>query len=340
VTGLTAVVRDIAGRIATASAALGRRVDIDESVLGERAQHLSLGEPGEWSANRHCRMVRTSDGWMAVNLARESDLELFPAWIGCAPDVDPWPAVLEAACGGQAERLASDAQTLGLAVSRVGAVRAADPRAPLRRMARGGPRLERPPKVVDLSALWAGPLCGAVLADAGAEVLKIESARRPDATRFSTPAFYARLNASKTLLVLDFARQDDLARLHAEILAADVLITSARPRAFEPLGLAPERLFADRPNLVWVAISGYGWTGPEGHKVAFGDDAAAAGGLVRWRGGRPEFVGDAVADPLTGLAAAEAALRGLLGGGGLLVDAALARTAAGAASMGGLREAA
>jgi crotonobetainyl-CoA:carnitine CoA-transferase CaiB-like acyl-CoA transferase len=75
--------------------------------------------------------------------------------------------------------------------------------------------------------------------------------------------------------------------------------------------------------------------------VAFGDDAAAAGGLVRWTAaGEPEFLGDALADPLTGLAAAAGALQALAEGGGVIVDAALARTAAGAAAELGLAEAA
>ena len=68
--------------------------------------------------------------------------------------------------------------------------------------------------------------------------------------------------------------------------------------------------------------------------MAFGDDAAAAGGLVRWTpSGAPRFLGDALADPITGLAAALGALKGLDEGGGVLVDVALARLAAGAATI-------
>ncbi len=93
-------------------------------------------------------------------------------------------------------------------------------------------------------------------------------------------------------------------------------------------------MFAANPSLVWVAITGYGWTGEAGGRVGFGDDTAAAGGLVRWTArGEPRFAGDALSDPVTGLAAALGALQGLAGGGGVLVDAAMANAAAGAAAL-------
>jgi crotonobetainyl-CoA:carnitine CoA-transferase CaiB-like acyl-CoA transferase len=161
----------------------------------------------------------------------------------------------------------------------------------------------------------------------------VESPRRPDPVRTATPGLHARLNGGKKDLSVDFADPGAVAGLRDRIVAADVLITSARPRAFEPLGLDPEQLFAANPGLVWVAISGYGWLGADADRVAFGDDAAAAGGLVRWTAqGQPRFLGDALADPVTGLAAAAGALAALEEGGGILVDAALARCAAGAAT--------
>lgn len=317
--------------IAARSARLGRRVEVNEGVLTQRASFFSLGEPGEWSANRTCRMVRALDGWIAVNLPRESDFDLMPAWVACASDAEPWPAILRAADAGYAADLVEDAQRLGLAVARVGSVATAVAEAPLRRMAAGATLSRRRPRVLDLSSLWAGPLCGALLAEAGAEVIKVESVGRPDGAR-DTPAFFARLNTAKASLTLDFSSLRDVARLAAEIAAADVVITSARPRAFAALGLEPETLFAANPALIWVAVTGYGWTGADRNRVGFGDDAAAAGGLVRWTADGPQFMGDALADPLTGLAAAAGALRALELGGGLLVDAALARIAAGVAA--------
>ena len=76
-------------------------------------------------------------------------------------------------------------------------------------------------------------------------------------------------------------------------------------------------------------------------RVGFGDDTAAAGGLVRWTArGQPRFAGDALSDPVTGLAAALGALQGLAAGGGVLVDAAMAKAAAAAAALAGLEVAA
>ena len=204
--------------------------------------------------------------------------------------------------------------------------------APCAPMGTRGTAATGPLKVVDTSSLWAGPLCGSILADSGAQVAKIESWSRPDTARLAAPAFYERLNRRKTEKSLDFDSCEDREWLLGQILDADVLITGARRRAFDNLGLAPEVVFAANPQLVWVAITGYGFLGESADRVAFGDDAAAAGGLVKWTpAGAPNFVGDALADPLTGLAAAVGALLALKGGGGCLVDAAMAEISAGAA---------
>ncbi|HEX7944889.1 MAG TPA: CoA transferase, partial [Phenylobacterium sp.] len=187
-------------------------------------------------------------------------------------------------------------------------------------------------RVVDLSALWAGPMCGAILAAAGCEVTKVESLARPDPTRAATPDFHRRLNGAKAELALDFADPADRAALRETVLAADVVITGARPRAFAGLGFDPEEIVDG--GAVWVSITGYGWG--RGQRVAFGDDAAAAGGLVDWTVDEPRFLGDALADPVTGLAAAVGALEALYSGGAMFVDAGLAPCAAGAAARMGL----
>ena len=206
---------------------------------------------------------------------------------------------------------------------------------------RGASRSAGALRVIDLSALWAGPLCGAVLAEMGASVTKVESLTRLDPTRTSTPEFFRRLNGRKSELSLDFASAEGRARLSDVFAGADVVITSARPRAFAALGLAPEAVFAANPSLVWVAITGYGWTGAASERVGFGDDTAAAGGLVhRTPAGEPRFQGDALSDPVTGLAAALGALQALEDGGGVLVDAAMARCAAAAAALARLEVAA
>jgi hypothetical protein len=331
----------LAANISARGRELGRPVTLDLPGLIDRTGQLPLDPPGLVSPNRACRLVEAADGWIAVNLAREDDAALVPAWLGCAPVDEPWPAVEAAARRRAWADLVEGGRLLGLPIAGVGEVTASSLAAPLLPAGRAAPGLARDLRVIDLSTLWAGPLCGAVLAAMGGTVTKVESRRRPDPSRESTPDFFHRLNGAKTGLALDFAETNDRARLREMIVHADVVITSARPRAFEQLGLAPAELFAERPDLTWVAISGYGWGGAAADRVAFGDDAAAAGGLVRWTpDGAPNFLGDALADPLTGLSAAAGALQALAQGGGVIVDAALARAAAGAAAELGLRAAA
>lgn len=322
---IEAAVATLADRIATRSARLGRRVVIDRRRVLDRSNDLTLEAPGLWSPNRRCRLVEAQDGWLAVNLPRDSDLWAVPAWIGCDLDDEPWPAIVARARDRTCRELLAQAKLLGLAVAGVGEVAAPDA-APSRRDLTARPRTAI--KVVDLSTLWAGPLCGAILAQTGASVTKVESRGRPDGARTGTPAFYSRLNGGKRVADLDFANPADLVRLRAEIAGADVLITSARPRAFDGLGITPEAMWALNPGLIWVAVTGYGWTGDGAHRVAYGDDAAAAGGLVECADEAPRFLGDALADPLTGLWAAAETLSILREGGGGMVDAALANTAA------------
>jgi hypothetical protein len=329
----------LGSRVADLTARFGRRVEITDLGVTDRAGVLPLQRPGLSSPNRACRLFRAADGWMALNLARDEDRDLVPAWLGCEFGRDPWEVVARHAADHSCADLQANAALLGLPAAIVGEVIRDTPTASLQKLgASGATQREGPLKVVDLSALWAGPMCGAILAAMGARVTKVESIRRPDPTRTSTPEFFRRLNGAKSELSLDLTATGGQAKLSELVSSADVLITSARPRAFASLGLGIQAVFAANPSLVWVAVTGYGWTGDAAQRVAFGDDAAAAGGLVRWtRGGEPRFLGDALADPVTGLAAAEGALRGLAEGGGVLIDVSLAGSAAGAAAISGLR---
>lgn len=269
-----------------------------------------LDMPGIRSANRHCRLFPAQDGWAAFNLARTEDRELVPALCGSA--VEPWAALEAWAAALSAETVRARAVELHLPVALLGESAPQD----LAPLAMG--RIPR--KVVDLSALWAGPLCAGLLARAGAEVVRIESLGRPDPTPEASPLLDARINAGKTQLVLDLRTAEGRDALHREIEGADVLVTSARPAALARLGLEPARL----PDLTWVAITAHGFHGAGAMRVGFGDDCALAGGLVCWEGGEPRFLGDALADPLTGLEGARAVLAGQRG----LIDMAMARVAA------------
>lgn len=331
-----AVLGSLSARIARLSAKVGARVDVAAMGITSRDGLLPLDPPTRISANRACRMVRAADGWIAVNLAREEDRELVPAWLEGDWGEPSWEQVERLVPTRTVARLLDDGARLGLPVGALGEVSAGRPQAETQ--AYWPPRaLAGTPRVIDLSALWAGPMCGAILAAAGCEVTKVESRTRPDPTRTSTPEFHRRLNGAKQERIVDLADPADRTALREAVLAADVVITGARPRAFATLGFDPYEITAG--GAVWVAITGYGWA--EGHRVAFGDDAAAAGGLVGWTdAGEPRFLGDALADPVTGLAAAVGALEALTGGGAVRVDVGLAPCAAGAASVMGLARAA
>jgi hypothetical protein len=188
----------------------------------------------------------------------------------------------------------------------------------------GPPRRPETFTVVDFSSLWAGPLCAHLLGLAGARVVKVEGAGRLDGARFGPPAFFDLLHAGQASVTVDLTGPTGRRAARELIVSSDVVIEASRPRAFDQLGLAPAALLAECPGLTWVSITGYGRTGPWRDRVAFGDDAAAAAGLVAWEpDGSPLFVADAVADPLTGIVAAAAALACVLGGGGHHVDIAL-----------------
>ena len=113
------------------------------------------------------------------------------------------------------------------------------------------------------------------------------------------------------------------------IAAADVVIESARPRALEQMGIdSGDVLGQPGGPQVWVSITSHGREPGQRQRVGFGDVAAAAGGLVADDAQGPCFLADAVADPLTGLAAAAAVLEALTAEGRWLIDAAMAPIAA------------
>ena len=143
----------------------------------------------------------------------------------------------------------------------------------------------RDTKVVDLSVMWAGPLCGDLLARAGAQVVKVESSSRPDGARRGLPEFYELLNGQKQHRSIGFDASEGRAELLGLLQNADIVITSCRPRALEQMGIDPLDVVR-QSGVIWAGITGYGWE--QGHKVAFGDDAAAAGGLVRRAGRSPQ----------------------------------------------------
>ena len=159
--------------------------------------------------------------------------------------------------------------------------------------------------MLDLSALWAGPLATALLAESGATVTKVESTTRPDGAREGEPRFFALLDQAKEHRIVDLSDRRGVDDLRAACAAADLVVEASRPRALDQLGVAR--------RAPWLSITAYGRTGPWRQWVGFGDDAAAAGGLVAWEDHEPRFLADAAADPAAGLHAAAAALAVLVG---------------------------
>jgi crotonobetainyl-CoA:carnitine CoA-transferase CaiB-like acyl-CoA transferase len=261
-------------------------------------------------------------------------MDTVPAWLeldGPAPATAPalWSAVEHAIASADVpDALVERAALFGLPVARVGEVRAPDGDGVTRVRLGEAAASERGAEgllVVDLSSLWAGPLCGDLLAGAGARVVKVESLTRPDGARRGPAAFFDLLNGRKRSVALDFASGAEVDVLRQLMRKADVVIEASRPRALEQLGISAMECVREGGPRVWVSITGYGRASD---RVAFGDDAAAAGGLVVWHEGAPLFCADAVADPVTGLTAAAACLDALADGGRWMLDVSMGAVSA------------
>jgi crotonobetainyl-CoA:carnitine CoA-transferase CaiB-like acyl-CoA transferase len=337
---LVAELAAIGQRLEDRAAALGGGLTVEPlSLLGERAALSGLHRQGSISCGGSTRLLPAADGWFAVALARSEDVDLVPAWLECAaPLADPWSAVARAARRTQAAELVDRAAMLGLPAGALperpyeaGPAGALFGGLPVRAgEVAGRPAPVRPLRgtvVVDLSSLWAGPLCGSLLAAAGASVVKVESTGRPDGARRGPPAFFDLLNAGKRSVALDLTSADGRRALTDLVGSADVVIEASRPRALEQLGIDAIRMVSGAGPRIWVSITGHGRTGPGRDRVAFGDDAAVAGGLVCWDGDQPCFCADAVADPLAGVVAAAAVLEALARGGRWLLDVSMAAVA-------------
>ncbi len=316
---LLPVIAEFGAQLDCAAKQVGGRIKIDP--VEALSRDLPLESPGIWSPNRHCRMVESRDGWIAVNLAREDDRASIPAWLGSGADEEHWHVVIREARSRDSAKLIEGAVLLGLPVAEVSSKSNPTPPKTLRTSSISCSCKN----VLDMSALWAGPYCGALLAEAGFEVTKIEAPSRPDPTRLHTPKHNARLNDRKLHKQFEVS---DSNRLIDLVARADILITSSRPHALARLGLDETTLGSINPGLIHIAITAHGWSGEAAMRVGFGDDCAAAGGLVDWMQGEPRFIGDALADPLTGMAAALAALEAYSKGIAGRIDCSLAATAA------------
>ena len=298
----------------------GVRIDAP-SVMTERAGLLGLSRGGRVSAGGASRLLPCSDGWWALTLSRSDDVAAVPALVGEDFDGDPWQMVRKWA----AQRSTAEVIERSCLLDLPAAILAEATSAALTRSTAGpsaAPRALTGLLVADLTSMWAGPLCGRILASAGAVVVKVESPSRPDGTRTGERAFFDLINHQKLSYAVDFTH--DLAPLRNLLGAADVVLEGSRPRALGRRGLSPETV-PGPAGRVWLRFIGHD---EASGRVAFGDDAAVAGGLVGSSVSGPVFCGDAVADPLSGLEAALAVIESLGLGGGMLIEVSMAGVAA------------
>jgi len=245
----------------------------------ELAAILGFTRRGRVSCGGGARLLRAGDGWIAVALPRPVDVDGVPAWLGIAPPTgDP------VAPGRRSDRHPSRpptsphrARLLEIPCSLVG--ERAPTSAPW--CVTKGPAAApvHAPLVVDLSALWAGPLCAQLLGLRGGPR---HQGRGSGAARRDPPrprVFLDVLNGGKQSVALDLRSSHGRRAVDQLLDAADVVVSSARPRAFDALGIDVTAVLARTPT-VWVAITAHGWSGQRARPVGFGDDAAVAGGLV------------------------------------------------------------
>lgn len=173
-------------------------------------------------------------------------------------------------------------------------------------------------RVLEFGQIAAGPFAGSLLADLGADVVKVESPSGGDGMRNWPPLSantqnevfsenFASVNRNKRSIALDLKDPDDLERVHALCRTADVLVENFRPGVLARLGLGYDRLSADNPRLIYCSISGYGQTGPYAQRGAFDVTVQAMSGLMSVTGepeGGPVKCGVPVGDFGGGLYAA------------------------------------
>lgn len=307
-------------------------------LLGERVAISGQRRSAGSSVGGAARTLRAADGWWMLSLARPTDHELVPALVE-AQVTDPWSAVRRWSQQRPAAAAVDRAQLLGLAAAAIPPAPAATDEQLVDRREQpvveilGGRtpgRKDCAPLVVDLSALWAGPLCAHLLGLAGAHVVKVESTHRHDGARQGPAAFYDLLHAGHDSVEVDLRSPGGRDQLRRLLDAATVVVDSARPRAMHQLGIDVAGYVAR--GKIWTAITAYGRTGPWADRVGFGDDVAAAAGLVAELDGVPVPVGDAIADPLAGACAAAATAAALATGHGRLIDVSMRGVARAAAA--------
>ena len=184
-------------------------------------------------------------------------------------------------------------------------------------------------KVVDLSRILAGPWASQMLADMGAEVIKVERPKKGDDTRHWGPpfikpaeneqpaqaAYFHSANRNKQSIAIDITKPDGQQVIKDMIAHADVLLENYKVGGLEKYGLSYQQVKAINPRLVYCSITGFGQNGPFAHKAGYDAMIQGEGGLMSLTGqtdGEPMKVGVAVVDVMTGLYCANAILAALM----------------------------
>lgn len=164
--------------------------------------------------------------------------------------------------------------------------------------------------VLDLTRVLAGPYCGALMADMGATVIKVENPKGGDDSRSMGPfindnsVYYANFNRSKMGCTLNLKEPEAKEIFKEMVKKADVVLENYRPGTMEKLGLGYDVLKEINPAIIYGAVSGFGHTGPYSKRAGYDIVGQAMGGLMSttgWPGGQPTRVGTPMGDVLGGL---------------------------------------
>ncbi|WP_119967564.1 CaiB/BaiF CoA transferase family protein [Simplicispira lacusdiani] len=176
-------------------------------------------------------------------------------------------------------------------------------------------------RVLDLSRVFAGPLCGQVLADFGAEVIKVEHPGRGDDTRDwgmrigkTETTYYNSMNRNKRSVTVDLQTPEGVKIIHGLLPQCDVVIQNFKTGGAEKLGLGYEQLKAIKPDLIYCSVAGYDSSGPEAKRPGYDLVIQGEAGLMALNGEAsqpPLKFGVAAVDMMTGMYAAQAVLAAL-----------------------------
>jgi crotonobetainyl-CoA:carnitine CoA-transferase CaiB-like acyl-CoA transferase len=174
-------------------------------------------------------------------------------------------------------------------------------------------------KVIDLTHVMAGPTCTLMLADMGADVIKIEKTPQGDDTRATVPpkvgdeaAAFLMMNRNKRGVVIDLKTAGGARVLRRLLRTADILVENFAPGVMQRLGFAYEDLRADNPGLIYCSLSGFGRTGPYKHRRGFDLVAQAMSGIMSFTGERPDGPPVKCGAPLSDITAGILAAMGIL----------------------------